>query len=63
MLEGRGLDTDSDARLNQLSEVQHGAKLFSWQVGLEKSQEDQMVSKLGESFTQSNKSGSKFRSG
>ena len=53
---------ETDACLNQLSEVQHGTKLFSWQAGLEKSQvsgerkksqEYQMVS--SESFTQSKK--------
>ena len=64
-LDRRGLD-ETDARLNQLSEVQHGTKLFSWQVGLKKSQEDQMVSGerensqeyqmvSSESFTQSKK--------
>ena len=65
MLDRRGLD-ETDAHLNQLSEVQHGTKLFSWQVGLKKSQEDQMVSGereksqeyqmvSSESFTQSKK--------
>ena len=45
---------ETDARLNQLSEVQHGTKLFSWQVGLKKSQEDQTEQSF-ESFTQSKK--------
>ena len=61
-LDRRGLD-ETDARLNQLSEVQHGTKLFSWQVGLvsgerKTSQEYQMVS--SESFTQSKKRCSKL---
>ena len=69
-LDRRGWDK-TDARLNQLSEVKHGTKLFSWQVGLKKSQEDQMVSGereksqeyqmvSSESFTQSKKRCSKL---
>ena len=68
-LDRRGLD-ETDAHLNQLSEVQYGTKLFSWQVG-QKSQEDQMVSGereksqeyqmvSSESFTQSKKRCSKL---
>ena len=39
MLDGRGLDTESEARFNQFIEVQHrNTELFSWHVGLKKSQ-------------------------
>ena len=55
------MDTESEACFNQFSEVQHSnTELFSWHVGLKKSQEDPIVFQLGDSITKSKKRCSKL---